>query len=63
MVRLHPAKIGGHRHCGSKNIVLVCHAILQDHVFKQLYEFMSWSLSCFMVSHHPAKFDDHRHLD
>ena len=31
----YPAKFGGHRQCGSGDImVLVCHVISQDHVIK-----------------------------
>ena len=34
-VSYHPAKFGGHRHCGSENImVLMCHVLLEDHVVK-----------------------------
>ena len=35
MMNHHATKIGGHRHCGSGDImILVCHMILQDHVIK-----------------------------
>ena len=35
MINHHATKIGGHRHCGSGDImILVCHMILQDHVIK-----------------------------
>ena len=32
----HPSRFGGHRHCGSGDMILVCHVILQDHVIKGL---------------------------
>ena len=39
-----PAKFGGDRHSDSEDIVvLVCHAILHDHVFKRLCNFMGRS--------------------
>ena len=41
MVSHQPAKFGGHRHCGSGDImVLVCHVISQHHVIKRSYDFM-----------------------
>ena len=37
----HSAMFGGHRHCGSGDImVLVFHVILQEYVIKRLLEFM-----------------------
>ena len=30
----HLVKFGGHRHCGSKAIILVSHMTLQDYVIK-----------------------------
>ena len=32
MVCHHPAKFGGNRFCTSRDILLVCHVIKQDHV-------------------------------
>ena len=35
----HPAKFGGHRNSGSRDIMaLVCQMTLQDHVIKALYD-------------------------
>ena len=54
-------KFGGHKHCGSGDIILlVCHAISQDHTTKGLSNYGWKSLK---ESHHPAKFGDHRHCD
>ena len=40
-VSYHPAKFGGHRHSGSRDIMIfVCHVTLQDHAVKTLYDFM-----------------------
>ena len=41
-------------------MLLICHLILQDHMIKRSYDFMSRSLSTLNVSHHPAKFGSHR---
>ena len=39
-------KFGGHRHCGSENIMIsVCSVILQDHVIKESCDFMGRSLT------------------
>ena len=36
MVSHQPDKFGGHRHCGSGDImILVCHVILQGHMIKE----------------------------
>ena len=41
MVSYNPAKFGGHRHCVSRDImVLVCHMILQDHITKGILNIM-----------------------
>ena len=32
----HSAKFGGHRHCNSEDMILVCLVILQDHVIMTL---------------------------
>ena len=32
MVSHHPAKFSGYRHCGSGDMILVCHVMLQDRV-------------------------------
>ena len=46
MVSQHPARLGGHRHCGSGDIMVsVCHVILQDHLIKGSYDSMGRSLS------------------
>ena len=35
---------GSHRHCNSEDIMfLVCHMVVQDHVIKELYDFMGRS--------------------
>ena len=40
----HPAKFGGHGHCGSGDIMLlVCQGILQDHIVKPSCDFMGRS--------------------
>ena len=44
MVCHHPAKFGGHRHCGSGDM-LICHISSRDHVFKESCDFMFGSLS------------------
>ena len=37
----HPAKFGGHRDCGSKDImVLLCLVLSQDHAIKASCDFM-----------------------
>ena len=55
MVSHHPAKFGSHSHCFSRYIiVLVCHAISQDHVIKGLCDFKP-----LMVKHHPVKSGNH----
>ena len=53
-VSYHPAKFGGHIHCGSKDVmVLVCHVISEDHE-----DHGWWYLT---IRHHPHRFDGHRH--
>ena len=42
-VSYHPAKCGGHEHCGIGNMVLVCHVILQDGPIKGSCDFMGKS--------------------
>ena len=49
-----PYQVGSHRHCGSGDIILVCHMILNNHMVKESCEFME----PIKVSHHPAKFGD-----
>ena len=45
-VKSHHTKFGGHKHGGSRDImVLVCHVILQDCFMKRSCDFMSRSLS------------------
>ena len=39
-VNYHPAKFGGHKHCGSEDMIWVCHVVLQDHVIKGLVHFI-----------------------
>ena len=47
-------KFGGHRHCGSGNmLILICQVISQDLVMKGTYDFK--------VSYHPATFGTNRH--
>ena len=42
----HLSKFGGHRHCGSKDIIILfSHLMLQDHVIKSTCEFKGRSLS------------------
>ena len=49
-----PVNFGGNRHSGSGDItVLVCHVISQHYVIK--------AVIALVVSHHPAKFGDHKH--
>ena len=46
MVSQHPARLGGHRHCGSGDIMVsVCHVILQEHLIKGSCDSMGRSLS------------------
>ena len=41
MLSYHPAKIVDHKHCGSRDIiVLICHVILQDQLIKASCDFM-----------------------
>ena len=39
-VSYHPLKFGGNRYCGSGNMFLVCHVILQGYVIKGSCDFM-----------------------
>ena len=42
----HPTKFGGHRHIGSRDIMIfACHMILQDNVIRALCGFMVMSPS------------------
>ena len=41
----HPARIGGHRHCGSGDMLLIYHMTSRDHVFKGLCDFKGESFS------------------
>ena len=55
MVSYHLTKLGGYKHCGSGNImVLICHMTSQDHVIQWLCDFMGGS-QC------PTMFCSHRH--
>ena len=46
MLSYHPAKLGGYRHRGSEDImVLICHVIVQDRMTKWSYDFMRRSPS------------------
>ena len=51
----HPAKFGGHRHCGSRDVFSLPHdlARLRNQGVIWLY-----GLEPLKVSHHPAKFGD-----
>ena len=41
----HPAKFGGHRHCGTVDIMfLVCYMIEQDRVIEESCDFMGGRL-------------------
>ena len=41
-----PAKFGGHRYCGSGDIlILVCQVTSQDYVIKETCDFMTTSVS------------------
>ena len=40
MINYCPAKFNGHAHCGSKDMTLMCHVMLQDHVIKGSCDFM-----------------------
>ena len=42
-VNYHPAMFGGHKHCGSEDMILVCHMILQDHEIKGSSDYMGKS--------------------
>ena len=56
----HPAKFGGHKHCGSEDVVvLVCHVISQDHVIKsEMWHFRQQPIK---VGYNLTKFSDQRH--
>ena len=46
----HSAKFGCHRHSRNRDImVLVCQVTLQDHIIKDLYDFMIRSLSRYIT--------------
>ena len=46
MESYHPAKFGGHWHCGSGDImVLACHVVSQGHLIKGSYDLMGRSPS------------------
>ena len=46
MVSYHPAKFGGHRLCGSGDImILVCYMILKNYMIKGLFDFTGRSPS------------------
>ena len=45
MVCHHPAKFGGHRYCGSRDMFLVCHKISQDHTIKGLCDYINRNAS------------------
>ena len=40
-------------------MILVCHVIFQDHVFKRLFDFIAWEPLIPHPSNQPAKFDGH----
>ena len=45
-VNYHLAKFGGHKHCGSTDLMfLVCQGILQDHMIKGSCDVLGRSLS------------------
>ena len=47
----HPVKFGGHRYCGSGDIiVLACHVITQDHMIKQSCDLMGGSPLLFRLA-------------
>ena len=55
MATYYPAKFGGHSHSANGVImILVCHAISQEHLTKGSGDFMVGGP--LMVSHHSAKF-------
>ena len=55
----HPAKFGGHKHCGSGGkMALVCQVILQDHVTKGSN---NNELDPLRLSHHPVNFGGYMH--
>ena len=43
MVSYHPAKFGGHKHCGSGDMFLNCHVILQECVTQEPCDFLDRS--------------------
>ena len=44
MVCYHPARFGGYKHCGSRDIkVLICLVISEEHVTRELCSFSSTS--------------------
>ena len=59
-VSCHPPKLGGHRHFGSRDVMLlVCYLISRDHMIKTSYNFM-W-MGLLKVSHQSATFGSQRH--
>ena len=55
----HPAKFGGHKHSGSRDIIFVCHVNLLNKVIRALCDFIV--RKPFKVSHHHTKFRGYRH--
>ena len=48
--------------CGSEDIFLICHVTSQNYFIKASCDYMDSHLKVNLkVSHHPAKFRDHRH--
>ena len=42
---------GGDKHCGNRDMFLICHVISRDHVVQE---------SCDSIDKSPVKFDSHR---
>ena len=59
MISHPPAKFGGHRHCGSGDIFLICQVILQYHLIQEPCDLIGRSLE--KIIQHPGKFGGYRH--
>ena len=44
MVSYHPPKFGGHKHCGSGDMFLICRVTSKDHMTQEPYDFIGRSL-------------------
>ena len=61
-VNYHPTNFGGHRYCGSRDImILVCHMISQDHVIKGK-GYVTYNVQTHQDKLQSYQFGSHRHM-